>query len=88
MQLQGDFLEYNFKLGGRLVQHWVHLFLFQRSPQLQEDCNFENNISRMLGKLGLNRKFVPNGPERPALGRKQHPEKVLGDPTKMLENGE
>jgi hypothetical protein len=87
-QLLGGLLANIFKLGGRLVQHCVHLFLCQRSPQLQEDCSFENKISRMLGKLGFNRKFIPNDPERLALGRKQHPEKAFGDPSKTLQNGE
>jgi hypothetical protein len=42
----------------------------------------------MFGKLGFNREFIPNGPERPALSRKQHPQKLFGGPSKMLENGE
>jgi hypothetical protein len=66
----------------------VHLFLCQRSPQLQENCSFENNISRVLGKLGFDREFVPSGPERPALGRKQHPQKTFGNPSKTLKNSE
>jgi hypothetical protein len=66
----------------------VHLFLCQGSPQLQENNGFENNISWMFGKLGFNREFVPSGPERPALGRKQHPQKAFGSPSKTLKDSE
>jgi hypothetical protein len=70
----------------------VHLMELVHSiyppPQLQENCSFENNISRVLGELGFNREFIPNGPERPALSRKQYPQKLFGNPSKTLENGE
>jgi hypothetical protein len=76
------------KLGDCLVQHWVHLCLCQRSPELQEDSRFEHNISRVFGKFSLNGELISSGPERPALGRKQHPEKTLGNPSKALKDGE
>jgi hypothetical protein len=38
----------------------------------------------MLRELGLDGKFIPNGPERPALGREQHPEKTLENSPKPL----
>jgi hypothetical protein len=66
----------------------VHLCLCQRSPELQEDARFEHNISRVFGEFSLNGELISSGPERPALGRKQHPEKAFGNPSKSLKDGE
>jgi hypothetical protein len=42
----------------------------------------------VLGELGFDREFIPSGLERLAMGRKQHPQKSFGNPSKTLENGE
>jgi hypothetical protein len=42
----------------------------------------------VFGKFSLNGELISSGPERPAQGRKQHPEKILGNPSKSLKDGE
>jgi hypothetical protein len=66
----------------------MHLCFCQRSPELQKDARFEHNISWVFGKFSLNGELISSGPERPAHGRKQHPEKTLGSPSKALKDGE
>jgi hypothetical protein len=48
------------------------------APQLQRQDNFKDTVSRLARELALNRKFISNSPQRPALGSKEGPQEPSG----------
>jgi hypothetical protein len=47
--------------------------LLKRTPQLQRNHKFENNVSWLAREFLLNGKLITCSPESPALGSKKNP---------------
>jgi hypothetical protein len=66
-------------LGDRhhILQYRQILRIYEGSPLLQGNNDFENTVSRLMRKFPLNYEFVASGPESPTLSCEKHPKKSV-----------